>query len=54
MATNGDLDRLEKTDNIRILEKKETRNSLLSDSFEEKIYSEAKEMSEYYMLFYCL
>lgn len=54
MAADGDLERLEKTNGLRIIEKKESHNSMLADSFEEKIYSEAKQMSEHYMLFYCL
>jgi hypothetical protein len=54
MATDGDLERLGKAIGLNILVKKESRNTQLSDSFEEKIYYEAKQMSEYYMIFYCL
>lgn len=54
MAASADLQRLEKSGGLRILDKKESRNSQLSDNFEEKIYRDAKQMSEYYMIFYCL
>ena len=54
MATSGDLERLENTNGLKIVDKKEAHNSQLADSFEERIYREAKQMSEYYMIFYCL
>jgi len=54
MATIGDLEQLEKVNNYKIIEKIDSTNSKTTDSFEEKVYREAKQMSDYYMLFYCL
>lgn len=54
MATIGDLEQLEKANGLKIIDPGKSGDSPSSDNFEDKIYREAKQMSEHYMVFYCL
>lgn len=54
MATTADLERLEDEQQVRLVAKDEKVENSLSEYFEERVFSEAKSMSQHYMTFYCL
>jgi len=54
MATNGDLELLEESGHVRLVEKDHRVKSSISDYFEESIFREANQMAQHYMTFYCL
>ncbi|WP_150912108.1 Swt1 family HEPN domain-containing protein [Marinobacter halotolerans] len=54
MAANGDLERLEESGQLRLVEKDHRVESSISDYFEESIFREANQMAQHYMTFYCL
>jgi hypothetical protein len=54
MAATGDLERMENMGQVKILKKDREIKSSLSDYFENKIFQEATNMAQHYMIFYCL
>lgn len=54
LAASGDLALLKRYGHIGLVEKDDVEDDALSDYFEERIIAEARRMTKYYMVFYCL
>lgn len=54
MATSGDLQLLQESGQVRLVDKDEKIEKAIADYFDEVVYREAGSMAQHYMTFYCL